>query len=300
MYPRFALIGLALALASCGTRTPLIDAAILPDNEGGLPDAGWDSGPGFDAGPPVDAGPRIDDVLIYAHSRDTLYTFSAYTNTVTEIGVFAFSDGTPAEFMLDLAVDSEGVVFTSSDDGVLYRVDPMTAVVTAVGDFGLDTEKLFALSFLAPSESPDGTEMLIGATNAGAYYEIDRTNGGASFLGSYPEGWSSSGDIVSVAGLGTFATLRRSDFTSDVLARIIFSSDGTSTVTVIGATRSATEDFRSLFGLGYWGRDLFGFTNSGQLLRIDRMTGTSEVVSTTTGTSQFWGAGVTTIVPVLI
>ena len=85
-----------------------------------------------------------------------------------------------------------------------------------------------------------------------------------------------------------------------MLARIIFSSDGTSTVTVIGATRSATEDFRSLFGLGYWGRDLFGFTNSGQLLRIDRMTGTSEVVSTTTGTSQFWGAGVTTIVPVLI
>lgn len=300
MYSRFALVWLALALASCGTRTPLIDAAILPDGSDGLPDAGWDSGPGFDAGPLPDAGPRIDDVLIYAHSRDTLYTFSAYTNTVTEIGVFRLADDTPTDFMLDLAVDSEGVVFTSSDDGILYRIDPMTAIATEVGEFGLDPEQLFALSFLAPTESPDGTEMLVGATNEGAYYEVSRTDASTTLLGSYPDGWSSSGDIVSVDGLGTFATLRRSDFPGDVLARIIFARDGSSTVTVIGPTRSGSEDFRQLFGLGYWGRDLFGFTNSGQLLRIDRMTGAAEVVTTSTGTSQFWGAGVTTIVPVLI
>ena len=69
---------------------------------------------------------------------------------------------------------------------------------------------------------------------------------------------------------------------------------------MLGAIRSSTEDFRSLYGLGYWGRDLFGFSNSGQLIRIDRLTGAGEVVSTSTGSSQFWGAGVTTVVPVLI
>jgi hypothetical protein len=201
--------------------------------------------------------------------------------------------------MLDLAVNSDGDVFTCSDD-TLFRVDPLSAEVTPVGLLGLDMEKLYALSFLAPSESPDGTEMLIGATNAGTYYSVDQTNASTRTLGNYPDGWTSSGDIVSVAGLGTFATLRRTDFTGDVLARIIFARDGSSTVVVVGPIRSATEDFQDLFGLGYWGRDVYGFSNTGQLIRIDRTTGAGEVVATGTGADQFWGAGVTTIVPVLI
>src|SRR5690606_35010631 len=102
--------------------------------------------------------------------------------------------------MLDLAVDSEGVVFTSSADR-LWRVDVATAVVTEIGEFGVDEEQFFALSFLTPGQSPDGSEMLIGATNAGAYYEVDRANASSEFLGQYPEGWISSGDIVSVDGL---------------------------------------------------------------------------------------------------
>jgi len=247
----------------------------------------------------VDAGPRLDDVLIYAHSRDTLYTFSPFTNTVTEIGLFQLAGGAAAPLMLDLAVDSDGAVFTSSDD-TLFSVDVRNAQVTAIGTFGLGADKLFALSFLAPSESPDGTETLIGATNAGTYYAINRTNASTSMLGSYPDGWTSSGDIVSVSGLGTFATLRRTDFTGDVLARILFSRGGSSTVVVVGPIKSASEDFQNIFGLAYWGRDVYGFSSTGQLIRIDRMTGAGEVVTTTTGTDQFWGAGVTTIVPVLI
>lgn len=290
------LTGLAPAGCTVDSRIPGLDAAAVDGSPATL-DAGSDAGR-RDAGPPVDGGPRLDDVLIYAHSRDTLYSFSPFTNTVTEVGPF-MAGGAAAPYMLDLAVDSDGEVFTSSDDR-LWRVDPETAVVTEVGDFGLGAEQLFALTFLTSSESPDGSEMLIGATNEGAYYEVDRDTAATTFLGAYPEGWSSSGDIVSVSGLGTFATLRRSDYPGDVLARILFASDGSSTVTVVGAIRGGGEDFRQLFGLGYWGRDLYGFSNSGQLIRIDRETGAAEVVSTSTGASQFWGAGVTTQVPVLI
>lgn len=284
--------------ASCTTRTtiPSIDAGPRADAGDPGPDGGPDRP---DGGPPGDAGPRLDDVLIYAHSRDTLYTFSPYTNTVTEVGPFTVAGGGEAPFMLDLAVDSEGTIFTSSDDR-LWRVDPATAEIAEVGDFGLGSEQLFALSFLTPSESPDGSEMLVGATNEGAYYEVDRNTADTTFLGQYPEGWSSSGDIVSIAGLGTFATLRREDFSSDVLARILFASDGTSTVTVVGAVRDGSQDFTQLFGLGFWGRNMFGFSNSGQLIRIDPETGEGEVVSTETGAGQFWGAGVTTQAPVLI
>ncbi len=291
------LAGLLVSLAlGCTTQSTIPADANLPD--GGPRDAGPSDSGRSDAGPPPDAGPRLDDVLIYAHSRDTLYTFSAYSNTVTEIGPFRTSAGAAAPFMLDLAVDSTGVIYTSSDE-ILWRVDPTTAVVTEVGNFGLDRERLFALSFLAASESPDGTEMLIGATNEGAYYEVDRNTARTTPLGAYPDGWSSSGDIVSVDGLGTFATLRREDFSSDVLARILFASDGSSVVTVIGPIRGGGADFIQIFGLGYWGRNLYGFDNAGQLLRIDRMNGSADVATASTGASQFWGAGVTVRVPFL-
>lgn len=293
------LAALAALAAGCTTHTviPGVDASF----DASTHDSGMttpDAGP-HDAGPPVDAGPRLDDVLIYAHSRDTLYTFSPYTNTVTEVGPFKTPAGDAAPVMLDLAVDSDGNVYTSSDRS-LWRVDPTTAVATEIGSFGLGREQLFALSFLAPDESPDGSEMLIGATNAGAYYEVDPTDGSTRAMGAYPDGWSSSGDIVSIAGLGTFATVRRSDFPSDVLARILFARDGSSIVTVIGPVRDSTQDFTQIFGLGYWGRNLYGFSNSGQLIRIDRDTGAGQVVTTSTGASQFWGAGVTVVAPVLI
>lgn len=291
-----AVIGV-LALSGCTTGGLIPADADLP--EAGPPlDAGQDAGR-RDAGPRPDAGPRFDDVLIYAHSRDTLFGFSPYTNQVTAVGTFRTPTGENAPFMLDLAVDSEGVIFTSSDRA-LFTVDPTTAVVTEVGDFGLpERELLFALSFLAPAESPDGTEMLVGATNEGVYYRVERATARTTRLGAYPDGWSSSGDIVSVEGLGTFATLRRSDFPGDVLARILFAGDGSSVVTVIGPIRGGTTDYTQIFGLGYWGRSLYGFTNGGQLLRIDRATGAAEVATPDTGASQFWGAGVTVLAFVL-
>jgi len=293
MFRRLALacLGTLLCVSCTQQRTNFVDAAVT------LGDSGFDAG--TDAGPPRDAGEDLSDVLIYAHSRDTLFTFSPFTNTVTTIGPFREADGSAAEFMIDLAVDSDGEVFTSSDTA-LYRVNVDTAEVTLVGEFDLSGDELFALSFLPPGQSPDGTELLIGATNEGIIYSVDTDTAATAMLGAYPDGWRSSGDIVSVEELGTFATLRRDDFSSDVLAQILFAADGSATVSVIGPTRSPTEDYRQLFGLGYWGRNVYGFTNSGQLLRIDRMSGAAEVVSTSTGSDQFWGAGVTTTVPFLI
>ncbi len=306
------VIALVATLAGCTTGNADRDGSIQPLPDSGAADSGNPVVP--DAGPPVDAGPRLDDVLIYAHSRDTLYTFSAYTNTVTEIGEFRTANGEDVPPVLDLAVDSDGVVLISTDDWddippMLYEVNPVTAVATPIGEIRLNTsrERLFALSFLAPDESPDGSEMLIGATNEGAYFEVDRNDASTEHLGNYPDGWASSGDIVSIDGLGTFATLRDNRdgvpfderFPGDVLARIIFASNGSSAVTVIGAIKSDTEDFKSIYGLGYWGRNLFGFSSTGQLIRINRETGAGSLVTTETGTSQFWGAGVTVDVPFL-
>lgn len=299
------LLGLALAVAGCsdGTRGSL-DAG--PDEDAETRDApmgdtgpdGEDAGDGgrSDTGLP-DAGPG-NDIVVYAHSRNTLFSFSPRTERVTEIGVFTMPDGTEAPFMLDLAVDSEGNVFTSSDSA-LWQVDPETADVEKVGDFDLGGDQLFALSFLHEGVLDPDSETLIGATNEGFYHRVDTDTAETELLDRYPDDWRSSGDIVSVRDLGTYATVRRDDRSSDVLVQMEFASDGSSSVTVKGPIVEGDRELTQLFGLGFWGRALYGFSNAGELIAIDRDTGAATLVSEDTGTDQFWGAGVTTRAPVL-
>lgn len=301
MLRRIGLIGLVFAAAACsnGTRGGADggtgDDAGMP-TDGALDDVPFGDDGGRDSGLP-DAGPG-NDVLVYAHSRDTLFSFSPRTERVTEVGRFTMPDGSDAPFMLDLAVDSEGNVFTSSD-AALWRVDPETAEVEKVGDFDLGGDELFALSFLHAGTLDPDTETLVGATNEGFYHRVDTDTAATEMLGQYPDGWRSSGDIVSVEELGTFATVRRDDRSSDVLVKMQFESDGSSSVTVKGPIVQGDREFTELFGLGFWGRALYGFSNAGELISIDRDTGAARLVSEDTGTDQYWGAGVTTQAPVL-
>lgn len=297
------LIVLAVALSGCDTRSEF-DAGPFDAGPRVMEDAG-----DRDAGESTDAGFRLDDVLIYAHSRDTLYEFSPFSNTVTEIGVF--DTGETDVNMLDLAVDADGTILTVGFE-FIYVVDPETLETTVAmryrEDFDMDQDPLFALSFIAPDQSPTGDEILIGATNSGELFEVDLLTDRLIPRGRYPDNWGSSGDITSVAGLGTFATLRQRDAMGrpiegepDAVAEITIPMSGDATVNIIGTTRtSGGETFTALFGLGYWGRDLYGFTTEGQLLQIDRETGITVLVTDTTGAMQFFGAGVTTQVPFLI
>jgi len=272
-----------------------------------------DTGAGEDAGTttvdtgivPRDVGPRPDtnglnDVLIWAHSSGTLFSFSPVSMTVTSVGRFTDSTGANADPMIDLAIDSDQNVFTASQNGDLFSVDVATARVTLVGAFDVTAgEQFYALTFLARGELHADRETLIGATNMGAYYEIDRTNAHVTQLGQYPDGWLSSGDLVSVEGLATYATIRHMDDTYDTLAQITFSAGGSSTIRVIGPIREGSTEYRSVFGLAYWGRSVYGFTSTGQLSAIDRDTGAAVLATADTHTGQFWGAGVTTIADVV-
>lgn len=286
-FHRITVLLCALAMISCTERSGIV----FPD--GGPIDAQVGGDGGHDAGPRPDSGPDLSSVVIFAHSRDTLFSFSPFTNTVTTIGVFTLPDGSAAPYMTDLAVNAANEIYTCSNDA-LFRVDPVTAVATRIGTLTtLGGDQLFALTFLVPGELGD-TEVLLGATNSGVYYRLDPATAMATRVGQYPDGWLSSGDLVSVEGLGTFATIRRDDFPTDLLARIDFITGGASVVDVIGET-----GYDQLFGLGYWGSKLYAFSNSGELVEIDRTTGVGTIATADTGTMQFWGAGVTTRVPVI-
>jgi hypothetical protein len=310
------LLLVVLAIGGCakvnGTDADADADADAPDGD---PDGDTEADVEPDADPdePGDADEPIDDVIIYSHSRDTLYAFSPFQNRVVAQFQLELPDGSRAPEMVDLAVNRDGEVFTSSYDS-LYEIDTTTGVATIVGDL-VDEEgrllndelavRLYALTFIPAALFPGATadEVLIGAANEGTCYEVDRDTAVARFVGSYPDGWRSSGDLVSVEGLETtFATLRVEDYTPedpDYLAEVTFMPGGEIALSAPIAVENEERIFNQIFGLGYWGRQLYGFTAAGELVAIDRETAVGELATTDTGATEFWGAGVTTQVPVL-
>ncbi len=292
------LLGLAgVAVVGC---TEQVRRVPVPDGGGTIDDVGTDAPIALhDVGMSPDTN-GLSDVIIYAHSSGTLFSFSPVTTTVTSIGPFTDPTGANADPMIDLAIDSAQNVFTSSATD-LYAVNVTNAHVSRIGTFDVAAgEQFYALTFLARGELHSDRETLVGATNMGAYYEIDPTNAHTTHLGQYPGSWLSSGDLVSVQGLGTYATIRHNGDTHDTLAQITFATDGSSTIRVIGPIVEGSTEYRSVFGLAYWGRSVYGFSSTGQLIAIDRMTGAGHLATMDTGTMQFWGAGVTTLAPIII
>jgi hypothetical protein len=227
-----------------------------------------------------------DDVVVYAHTAGTLYRLDPRSYRVTRIGDFDFPEGS-TEAMTDLAVTAEGELWGVSFT-TLYRIDRETARVTTVaplgGGFGYN-----ALTFI-PRGILGSREVLVAATSAGEYFQIDTATGAPSRLGSYGALVGSSGDLVSVQGdgptAGTFATVNAGG--REQLARI---DPRTGRATLVGPTGTS-----GTYGLGYWRARLYGFNTAGQVLAIDLATGAATPVALERG-AVWYGAGVTTLAP---
>lgn len=271
---------LALVANACGpTATdseppdPTADASATP--------------PRADAAPALpDAGRTAGGLAVFAHSNRKLYRIDPDTLVVEEVGAFDFSDG--INQMTDLAIDRDGNLIGITTRQ-LYRVDPETADATLLVEYA---EQFNGLSYVVRGTG----EYLVGAAQDGMLYEIDPATGAAEPIGAYgeSEGYGSSGDLVSVANLGTYATLRHltpGTWSTDRLARI----DPTT-----GAVEEIVGDtgFANIWGLGFWNDRLFGFAETGEFLTIDVATGVA-TVEEQTGVA-WWGAAVTTAAPVIL
>ena len=69
-------------------------------------------------------------------------------------------------------------------------------------------------------------EVLLGGATDGSLWRIDPTTGRSTSAGTLSTGWGISGDMVSIRGANTYATVRRTTGTSasDTLATLDFSS----------------------------------------------------------------------------
>lgn len=259
------------------------------ETDAGSVDAASDSGD-LDGHVMYDAGLVEDDVLVWAHSADTLFSFEPRTDLVTTIGQFRTAEGDLAPQMTDLAVNREGELYTCSNDA-LFAVDPETARTTQITAFDVAADvRFYGLTFLPEGVLDPAAEALVGATSNGDYYRIDESTGEAELIGRFSDDYGLSGDIVSVEGAGTYATVKRDDIDTDVLVQL---DPETGQVDPVGTGIG----FTNLFGLAYFRQRLYGFSSRGELVWIDIDTGEGSIVTDRTGSDSFWGAGVTTIAP---
>lgn len=244
------------------------------DSNPTLPDGG---SPTQEAGTPV--------ALIYAHSPDTLYRLDANTKQVAVVG--PFSGGCSS--VIDIAIDSSsnGYVTTSSD---LWKVDLQTAACTHIATGSYPN----SLSFVPKGTLDPNVEAMVGY-NGSEYIRIDTTTGGVTKIGQLSGGYSSSGDIVSVIGGGTFLTVKGgSGSCNDCLLQI-----DPKTGDLVQSYGSVAHV--DVFGLAFWAGTAYGFDNGGQMFSIGWQNNklvTSDIpVPNPPPGLQFWGAGSTTSAP---
>jgi len=278
--------------ATLGVAAVLLATACGPSASSGDDDDAIDSGAHIDGGPGYadadpfrpDATPPPENAAVYAHSSSSLYRVDPDTLIVSEVAPFQWPSG--IDTMTDIAIDKDGNMYGISFDSV-YAVNKDTAECTFLA--GL-TEQFNGLSFV-PADTPDPSdeEILIGAANSGTVYQVDPATGETTQIGAYGNGWGSSGDIVSVRG-HTYATVVEDLSATDKLARIDPANGFQAEI--IGDT-----GFQDIWGVGYWGDKVYGFTENSKFVLIDVDTGSATEIETST--VHWWGAGVTTSAPVI-
>ncbi len=267
---------LALALAACG-----------PGVNHGDDSGGDDQSGAGDAGIDAPFGGPAENAAVYAHSAAQLYRVDPDTFSVSLVAPFGWSAG--SDEMTDIAIDRDGVMIGISYDSV-YRIDASNAQTTLLSN---NLDGMFnGLSFVPAGQVgfPEGPDVLVGSRNTdGKIFSIDPSSGAVAEIGDMGGGYVSSGDIVSVAGFGTVATVANG-LSPDTLVRL---APGTFAATPIGSNTG----YADLWGVGFWKGKVFGFAENGQFVLIDTTTGVGAPVEMST--PRWWGAAVTTAAPIV-
>jgi hypothetical protein len=228
-------------------------------------DGGRDTGAQADGGAPVDSAAPVDSSLgydsapfeiaiVYGHSATVLYAVNPMTDAVSVVGTFS---GCGTE-VIDIALDKQSNMYATSTTGV-FTVDKITARCTRIAS---GTTYPNSLSFVPAGTLDPTTEALVGYQGS-TYVQIDTGTGAITTVGSLGDSYSSSGDIVSVIGGGTYLTVKGG---SDCNAHDCLVEVNPSTGALIKNYGSVAH--KAVYGLAFWGGDVYGFDSAGQLFEV--------------------------------
>ncbi len=190
---------------------------------------------------PEAAPPPPPVPVVYAHSADTLYLLDPTSDQVTVVGPFQGCTQSFETQVVDLALDQNSNAYVTTGDG-LYKVDLTSAACTLIAPGSYPN----SLSFVPKGTVDPAAEALVGYMGS-QYVRVDPTTGAVTNIGvGLSDGYTSSGDIVSVAGGGTFLTVKGGP-----------ESCGDCLLQVDPTTGALIKDYGSVnhadvFGLAFW------------------------------------------------
>jgi hypothetical protein len=266
------------------------DGQIPTGDDSGTSSGGNGDGSGIITGDggtmPHESGAPTPVALVYAHSADTLYRMDPTSNQIAVVG--PFSGGCDQSINLAIDESSNAYVTTQTD---LWHLDLQTAACTHIASGSYPN----SLSFVPKETLDPNVEALVGYVGS-TYIRIDTTTGAITTIGGLSGSYSSSGDIVSVIGGGTFLTVKGGPQGScgDCLLQIDPKTGDL--VQSYGSVNHA-----DVFGLAFWAGTAYGFDNGGDVFSIGwqngTLTTTAIAVPNPPPNLSFWGAGSTTAAP---
>ena len=279
-----------LSISGCSAGEPKVDAPLDPADS-----ATGDTTSAGETGAPPDGGIQIDGSLpdaeagptqpseVWAHSSDTLYKLDPDSKAVTVIGPFSGCSG-----VVDIALDENSNLYASA--GGIFKIDKTTAKCTSVGGGSFAGN---SLSFV-PVGVLDPVKEVMVTYNGGQYMRVDIGSGTTTNLGNLPDGYGSSGDIVSVKGGGTYLSAYGPGCTNDCLLQV-----DPKTGTMIknwGQLGSG-----GVWGLAFWAGSVYAFDSGGRIWQVtfgkDTITTKEIPIKDRPAGLSFWGAGSTTTAP---
>jgi hypothetical protein len=209
-----------------------------------------------------------------------------FSYEIVEIGQFSFNQSQGQ--VTDIAIDRWGVLYAVTFNDI-FVCNPASAACIYLGDL---PSSFNGLTMVPPGTIDENDDTLIGIANNGTWHVITIVNQVAQLnqIGQYGGGMTSSGDVFSIAGTGTFGAVNKLGVNN---GDVIVESDPT-TGMVMGEI-ATTVGYTSLYGLAGWENKIFGFNEGGQVLEIDPMGGQVQVVANTN--YAWWGAGVFSVLP---
>jgi streptogramin lyase len=266
---------LAAALAGCSPdeRETGDDA---PDAALAEPDASLF----VDAAPLDDGGPPATVFTVYIHTKDKLYTLDPATLSPVLVGAFAAPG---SDQITDLAVAPDGTIYVISQTK-LYTADPTDGHVTLRSALNGTAQDNVGLTTL-----PDGA--LLATDEDGGVRRIDPATGNVTEIGAFGGGLATAGDLVATADGTMYAISDKGPEGDENTNNWLITVD-----TANGkGTKVGQIGFGRVFGAGFVDGKVLAFTASGQIVEIDPVTGEGTLKKSTA--LEFWGAGVSSLVP---
>jgi hypothetical protein len=219
------------------------------------------------------------DATVYATSGTSLYQINPSDWSETQIGTYGVADS-----MTDLAMTPDGNIYTVSSSA-LYHIDlgtgAATKVMTVTGSLNN------ALTFL-----PDNR--LLAADAGGTLKVIDPVAKTVTNIGSYGNGYGSSGDLVAVGDGTMFGISATGSGVSTSNNMLIIVDTGTGAATPVGLI-----GYGNVFGLAYYKSRVIAFTGqsgTGRIIEIDPATGAATLRAT--HNHNYFGGTVSPLIPI--